>query len=116
MKFQFTLVYDTDNDNHANVLGEMFRNEFFNQDEGEFGCYSTFELRPDVFDRRTEKEIIDEEGWHDEIEWTVASKYIDNKLITMRYYWDGDGYLSFVLPNGIVLANSDCKKSYRWEW
>lgn len=115
MKFEFKLVYDTDNDRDANALGEAFRNEFFNQDKGEFGCYSTFELRQGVFGERKQKETFDEDDeWRIEVEWTIAHKYIDNKFVTMRYYWDGDGYLSFDLPNGLTLANSDCKKNHGW--
>jgi hypothetical protein len=35
--------------------------------------------------------------------------------VIMKYYWDGDGFLSFILPDGKCLTNSDCKKDHVWE-
>lgn len=34
--------------------------------------------------------------------------------IECRYYWDGDGTLVFILPEGQYLVNSDCKKDHGW--
>lgn len=108
--------------NNENQLGEALRNEFFQQDLREgafgqvvpsFGCYSTFELRDGV------EELPDEDVYNgDEIDeynvWTCAKKIIQGKEVKMRYYWDGDGTLQFILPRGWVLENTDCKKNNHW--
>ena len=36
--------------------------------------------------------------------------------VIMEYFWDGDGFLQFIFPDGSILSNNDCKKSNRWEW
>jgi hypothetical protein len=33
---------------NPDLLGELLRNEFFCQDKNHYGCYSTFETRPEV--------------------------------------------------------------------
>ena len=92
-----------------NLLGEFLRNYFFDQSKGT-GCYSTFELNSEV------KELPQEniEDWDDvfnpNVKYTVASR----EGIIMRYYWDGDGYLEFILPNDKIIFNSDCKKDHGW--
>jgi hypothetical protein len=115
MRITFVASYDSTNERDVDALGEALRNEFFNQDKGEFGCYSTFELRDGVFQETKFIEGIDEEedSWY-EIAWTSAKKYVSDTLVEMRYYWDGDGYLSFHFLDGTAIANSDCKKSHGW--
>ena len=49
-----------------------------------------------------------------------ATFTFDDCTVHCSYYWDGDGELRFVVctPDGEpvrYLANTDCKKSYRWE-
>jgi len=34
--------------------------------------------------------------------------------IECRYFWDGDGTLIFILPEGKYLINTDCKKDHDW--
>jgi len=34
--------------------------------------------------------------------------------IECRYFWDGDGVLVFILPDGQYLVNPDCKKDHGW--
>lgn len=34
--------------------------------------------------------------------------------IECRYFWDGDGTLVFILPEGQYLVNPDCKKDHGW--
>ena len=113
--FNFKVTHKVATQN-PNALGELLRNEFFNQDNGDLGCYSTFDLREDVTGIE-EREITEEAGaeWEFKEIWTIAHKIIDGKIVTMRYYWDGDGYLDFTFPGGFVLLNRDCKKTYNWE-
>jgi hypothetical protein len=93
---------------NPDIIGELLRGKFFNQDNGKLGCYSTFELNngvvklPDGFDEESELK-------------TTRAKMDD---VEMEYFWDGDGELTFYLshfPNQKVLINSDCKKSHGWK-
>jgi len=34
--------------------------------------------------------------------------------IKMRYYWDEDRHLEFILDDNIIIYNDDCKKAYGW--
>lgn len=98
--------------NDPNCLGEVLRDKFFAQIrtgdifKQTFGCYDCFEYRNDVISL---PDILDENlecSWH-------CAKLDD---IEMRYYWDGDGTLEFIFPNGDILSNDDCKKNNRWKW
>lgn len=93
-------------EDNPDVLGEMFRGMFFEEDRenGKLGCYNTFELREGV---NRLPDIV-----QDGITITCA----DLNDIRMFYSWDGDGDLSFYLPDGRELNNSDCKKTYGWEF
>lgn len=114
-KWKFTITLSHKN---TNELGEILRNEFFNQDGGDFGCYSTFELRSDVKELPNDV-VLFEEGTDLQFKeiWTCAEKVIDEKVVKMAYFWDGDGVLTFEIPiegGSVVLANTDCKKNYHW--
>jgi len=84
------------------ILGEMLRDMFFDQSKG-LGCYGSFDFNDEVIclPNETDEDII----------YTVARI----KDIKMRYEWDGDGYLEFILPNNKTIYNSDCKKKYDWK-
>lgn len=88
------------------LLGECLRALFFDQTKG-FGCYSSFELKPYVTTLPNEPVEDDPVEFH----YTVAKVHD----IKMRYFWDGDGYLEFILPNGKVIFNSDCKCDHGWK-
>ena len=89
------------------ILGEMFRELFFEQDEKTLGCYNSFKLKPDV--KNLGKQIT-EQG-----EGIVANLLLsDNTNVEMFYTWeDGDGFLMFT-TNEFAVGNYDCKKTYGW--
>jgi hypothetical protein len=93
------------------ALGEALRNSFFDQSKG-YGCYSTFELRSDVYGNRDEIR-------EDNECWKTASKIFNEYIIKMCYHWGGDGKLEFQFWKNweflFKLINDDCKKDYNWE-
>ena len=91
----------------VNLLGELLRNAFFDQTDGT-GCYESFTLRPDVKKLGNFPVAYDPEFY-----WTHAERMYLSTLVTMLYYWDGDGVLVFILPNAVLL-NTSCKKDYNW--
>lgn len=97
-----------------NLLGEYLRNHFFDQDDGYYGCYSTFDVRGDV--KELEREPV--HYWDDDdvidFYWHVFEKIMDDEIVKMRYYWDGDGTLQFIFEDGSMIANTDCKCDYNW--
>lgn len=102
-------------DRSPDAAGELLRELFFDQSKDEYGCYSTFELTsgtcalPPLLDR--------EYGYGDEpVEWQRAQRIVDHVRVEMRYFWDGDGVLRFVFPDGSYLENTDCKKDDEWEF
>ena len=44
----------------------------------------------------------------------VEEEYGTSDEIECRYWWDGDGTLIFILPDGSWLVNEDCKKDHDW--
>ena len=115
---------------NPNLVGEYLRHLFFKQDRVgpnyTFGCYSTFDLRENVVERP--KQPVPEWGHSDdpdklitfadetcEYHFTCAELESIDGTIKMLYYWDGDGFLSFILPDGSYLYNDDCKKDYGWK-
>lgn len=121
---------------NPNLVGEHLRHLFFDQNRVgpnyTLGCYSTFKLRENVVE--LPKQPVPE--WDCENEpnaflkcdetcenfFTCAEIFnckkfqiSNNRSIKMLYYWDHDGFLSFVLPDGSYLYNSDCKKDYCWK-
>lgn len=125
----FNLLIDA-RDN-PNLVGEHLRHLFFDQNRigpnYTLGCYSTFKLRENVVE--LPKQPVPEWGiasYDAEKPIVVNDDSCENRFtcaeletlggkIKMLYYWDGDGFLSFILPDGSYLYNSDCKKDYRWE-
>lgn len=109
-------------EDNPDITGELLRDRFFAQNRTgpnfSFGCYSTFKLRDDVenLPPRPVPEISfdanDELILQDDVNQLFTCAKKDD--ITMLYYWDGDGFLSFLFPDGRYLINSDCKKSYNW--
>ena len=104
MKFSVefdTLTCDID------LLGEILRDRFFDQNDHELGCHGTFTLRPEV--KKMPSEVDEEDG----IIWTCATAEFNGMVVEMRYFWDGDGTLEFSLPD-CLLSNDDCKKTHGW--
>lgn len=106
---------------NPNEVGELLRNEFFKEEYAvpkygryrKLGCYDTFELAEDVVtlpDEPIDPDYPSEGSYH------VFEKIIDNQKVTMMYYWDGDGDLSFYFEDGSCVTNDDCKKTYNWEY
>ncbi len=110
------------------------------EDYRETGCYSTFDWQEGV---EPLEEIRQEEFTCDgcrkstphstqggmnstnyvctcthEAVWTRGRKLVctvgEPVSIECRWYWDGDGELTFTLPGGAVLVNDDCKKDHDW--
>lgn len=112
MKTLSRVILDLTND--PNLIGEILRDKFFKQDKenGNLGCYSTFELREDVTELPGEINLdykyVNGEGA------IVTCAQLDD--ITMKYFWDRDGNLSFYFSNDRILNNSDTKKNYGWKW
>jgi hypothetical protein len=101
-------------------IGEFLRDSFFDQSKGK-GCYETFDLKEDV--ENLPDESIDTSDWDSnwidnniEYVYRCAKKVIDDKVVIMKYYWDGDGVLEFHFEDGSILENNDCKCSYDWEY
>lgn len=98
-----------DNEYGIDALGEYLRNQFFDQSQG-LGCYSSFEMREDVIDLDPSPvENFEEMMWQN-----YEKEVVGIGKVKMRFFWDGDGTLEFVLPSGEVLSNSDCKKNFNW--
>ena len=110
---KFTM--EIDSERNPNAVGEYLRSDFFRQDAaGEFGCYTTFDWREDV--ENLDPLRVDPRIWEDakdEIDILMWARGRKNS-IECRWYWDGDGVLVFILPDGSVLVNDDCKKDNRW--
>lgn len=87
-----------------NALGEFLRELFFDQSKG-LGCYQSFDVNNDV--EELENETDNENG--------IVWKCYKFAGVIMKYYWDGDGFLKFELPNQKSLVNDDCKKDYNWK-
>lgn len=121
----------------ANMFGEALRGYCFVGNASDRGCYSTFEVLK-CFKKVTEGKIYEEAKKHlwEDIEPTIyhfkleekecylnfwcngkeeSSKVCEPYEIVMGYTWEGDGCLYFRLNNRSVV-NTDCKKSYGWEW
>lgn len=112
--------------NNPDVLGELLRDLAFKpvrrkDNTLELGCYNHFEVKDEWkafklsnVEDKIQKVMCDELGF-DVLEsqsFTIYSHSAEN--IFMTYFWDGDGTLLFILPNGTVCSNQDCKKNYNW--
>lgn len=106
------------------TLGELLRELTFIGDG--YGCYSTFDVRPDARElphhvaRWFFDEGDDEAEW-DHLEDEDYSGYVfeqDGLTIEVFWYWDGDGTLAYRISNAEgalrIIENNDCKKSSRW--
>src|ERR1022692_2732960 len=88
---------------------------FDEQNESEYGCYTCFKIKdmciklPDESGNYYGEEVPEEK-------WTCYTFIFAGIFIKLRSYWDSDGTLEFVFPDGNVLANYDCKKDANWEW
>lgn len=120
MKLYFEIVLDTDQDS-PNALGEMLRSKFWPPKKPfEYGCYSNFTYAPYVRELPIRREKIADAytdpvyGYFDE-EWVEWNRAFWDDFVC-EWYWDGDGTLRFILPDGTRIINTDCKTDYKWEW
>ena len=104
---KFSMEFDTLTCD-PNMLGEILRDKFFDQNDNTVGCYNTFILRPEA------KKMPDEVQKEDCITWTCATLDFNGLIVKMRYFWDSDGELEFSLPD-CLLYNYDCKKTHIWK-
>ena len=94
---------------NAITIGEYLRDQFWpRKNKLDTGCYNNFDYAKDVYDIY-EKEM-------DGYIYHYAKKKIGDLVYECVWMWDGDGDLTFHLPDGSVLVNNDCKKDYTWEW
>jgi hypothetical protein len=129
---KFTIEIDPEV--NPDAVGEYLRSAFFNEmvtqkigdhEYKETGCYSTFEWQEDV-ENLDPIQILDEVDGDSAPQplftWTRGKKLVgpvspETNLcveIECRWYWDGDGTLVFILPDGQYLVNTDCKKDHGW--
>lgn len=123
-----------------NRFGEALRNYCFVGNCKQTGCYSTFDVIPQLKEvkagkiyKEAKKELFPEfkntiKVYH----WKLIEKDCwiaygdpDDKPQRMRvcepleivcaWYWDGDGTLYFRFNNRTVI-NTDCKKNYTWKF
>lgn len=123
-----------------NDFGEALRNYCFIGNCEQTGCYSTFQLIPQLKEVKS-GEIYEEAKkipcpeYEEKIKvyhWKVIEKdcYIDYRdpddkpqkmkiyepfEIVCAWHWDGDGHLYFRFNNRKA-ENTDCKKDSEWEW
>jgi len=134
---KFTIEIDPEV--NPDAVGEYLRSAFFDEqvtqkigdhEYKETGCYSTFEWQEDVEKLDPIQVCMEdsvegapaEDGPFPLFTWTRGKKLVgpvypvSNKCVEIecRWFWDGDGTLVFVLPDGQYLANTDCKKDHGW--
>jgi hypothetical protein len=110
---------------NVNTLGEVLRSYCFMRDEhgGDYGCYSTFALRPDFVKVTPESErgqallktFCKTYGSPEEIREELGAEpnLWSNGEIDLAWHWDGDGTLLFTV-DGVSVINHDCKKDHDW--
>ncbi len=97
------------NTSDPNVIGEYLRDQFWpRKHKLDTGCYNNFDYAEDVYHIYEMK--VDDYIFH------YAKKKIGDLVYECRWMWDGDGELTFYLPDRSVLVNNDCKKDYTWRW
>lgn len=109
------------------LCGEILRGIFFDQSAGT-GCYVSFDLNKNVEElpplpvpwwdlvEGKMQLVTDRPSSNDPCDsYTRARVKTQNGYVEMRYVWDGDGILLFVLEDGSVLYNHDCKKAHGWK-
>ena len=115
------ITKDTQKMTDPNEFGETLRDYCFIPDKygwGDYGCYSTFELRPE-FKQIFLPNPIYTRLWKlagmDNIDDIITFYCYSNGTIHLGWYWDGDGTL--IIQEGDKIAcNDDCKKDYNWHW
>lgn len=112
MKFKMEFELDTDTDS-ACMIGEFLRKKFW--PEG-YGCYTNFEFGPEVKLLEPRVETLEDNFWGEGETYKVTWTRAEWQGITCEYYWDGDGFLKFIFPDGSSISNSDCKKDSYWLW
>ena len=110
-------------DSDPNVLGEHLREETF-VGEG-YGCYSTFDVRPDAEDLGHEAamkffDVDPSADWPLDVQFEGRRFRYQGLIIDCFWYWDGDGTLAFRITHPLlgllrVIENNDCKKAYYWD-
>jgi len=127
------IIKDTQKMENANEFGETLREYCFIPDKygGTYGCYSTFELRPE-FKHTTNECFIDwlirtDHYWGKQLDSIRNDSHIctvindlrknlySNGKIILTWHWDGDGEL-IIKEGNKVACNGDCKKDYVWVW
>ena len=122
----------------ANDFGEALRNYCFVGNCEQTGCYSTFNLIPQLKEIKSGKiyeevkKIVHSDNTLHVYRWKLDEKdcwmaYDDSEdkpqrmkfcephEIICAWEWDGDGCLYFRFNDRKVI-NTDCKKDYEWEW
>ena len=112
---------------NPDAVGEYLRSKFFDEKSRpygdghtykETGCYDTFDWQKDVTPMDMTSVDTSNSLGDDDLGWTRGSKLISTDdipvIIECWYYWDGDGTLGFLLPDGQFLCNTDCKKDHGW--
>jgi hypothetical protein len=121
-----------------NKFGEALRNYCFIGNCEQMGCYSTFDLIPQLKEIKSGKiyneakkviqpentlhvyhlNIIEKDCWiayDDPEDNPQRMKICEPYEIVCAWEWDGDGTLYFRFNNRKVI-NTDCKKDYTWIW
>ena len=113
MKFVMTIDCKEDPD----AVGEFLRRNFFAE---KIGCYNCFDWEINVRSLEPRPVILGAcvDDQH-EFEWTRGERsFLDGidaaYFVECRYYWDGDGHLEFIFPDGARLVNTDCKHYRGW--
>lgn len=122
------IIKDTLLMNDASEFGEVLREYCFvpcKINGGDFGCYSTFDLKPEF--RKIKKNCrlgqillkhlgLNEDGSSGEKEFLeMMNPYLySNGIVHLGWYWDGDGVL-VIRENHKIAYNGDCKHT-DWKW
>jgi len=122
----------------ANDFGEALRSYCFIGNCEQTGCYSTFDLIPQLKEVKSGKiyneakrvinpentlhvyhfKLIEKDCWiacNDPKDKPQRMKFCEPYEIVCAWEWDGDGTLYFRFSNRKVI-NTDCKKDYEWTW
>lgn len=133
-------LINLETETNPNKFGESLRNYCFIGNAMEMGCYETFEVHKSFrqiksgkeFKRIKELILGKDNEYYENEKPTVYIREItqedceklkedfgfsltDPYKLTVAWFWDGDGTL-LVGYNNKLAINTDCKKSYGWEW
>jgi hypothetical protein len=121
-----------------NKFGEALRNYCFIGNCEQTGCYSTFDLIPQLKKVKSgkiyeeAKKVIHPENYLHVYYWKIIEKncwiaygdpegkpqrmkFCEPHELVCAWEWEGDGTLYFRFNNKKVI-NTDCKKDYVWKW